>query len=275
MSELTDVVHVMLSGGGSLTPPHLYGRWNLEEGTLRYYGEPVCRRQKSGIYAFEVLNDSTSYISVQIQRMLRNRKIGYLTLPFMVATGPGSRINLRPLEIIDQGLSGQGATPNTLFLGQREGTTGRLVGKPAYYLSGFDPQERTQARRSWFGCRLPEGIPPETYSQGLEMLKPEAVKLAESMGTVVKRQGDIFAIPIPSIYRQQVYNPTPVLDTNHKADYSFIEDGLTYARGGMHHDPAGRAPDHKSLDLGGTFHLLVKNTVPVYRRGNKKKEEAQ
>lgn len=152
----------------------------------------------------------------------------------------------------------------------------------AYYLSGFDTNE---SRPSYFFCELPPKATPATVEEAYVALKPDSVKLAELMGREVKRQGDIFAIPMPNadtrlLKRDGQYSRMPkrdevdprsgdtagipyLLDTNHAASEVVVIDGQTYARGVMSHAPAWRAPDHKRLALGKTWHLVVKNTVPI------------
>lgn len=165
------------------------------------------------------------------------------------------------------------------------GGRGRVSGQRrrwAYYLSGFDANE---TRPSYFFCELPPGVSPTTVDEAYETLKPTAVKLAEQMGRDVKRQGDIFAVPMPTLdvrdlKKRGTYARMPkrgtvdprrgetadvpyLLNTNHAASEVVVIDGQTYARGMMTHVPAWRAPDHKRLKLGQEWHLIVKNTVPI------------
>lgn len=59
-----------------------------------------------------------------------------------------------------------------------------------FYVSGFDVNETPPL---YFLARLPG--PAATYADAIESLKPASVKLAESQGVAVLRQGDMFAIP--------------------------------------------------------------------------------
>lgn len=152
----------------------------------------------------------------------------------------------------------------------------------AYYLSGFDLNE---TRPSYFFCELPKSS-PTTVEEAYEVLKPDAVKLAEQMGRDVKRQGDIFAIPMPNADLRQMKRdggvhivkpklievdgrlvwsgPRPrLLETNHEATEIVLYRGQLYARGTIVHNPEGRRPDHKRVPLGKQWHLIVKNTVPI------------
>lgn len=163
--------------------------------------------------------------------------------------------------------------------------TGRMRGtrrRWAYYLSGFDQNE---TRPSYFFCELPKSS-PTTVDEAYEVLKPDAVKLAEQMGRDVKRQGDIFAIPMPNadlrLMKKNggVHTVKPkliehdgrlvwsgerpnLLGTNHEAAETVLYRGQLYARGTIIHNPQGRRPDHKRVPLGKQWHLIVKNTVPI------------
>jgi hypothetical protein len=167
----------------------------------------------------------------------------------------------------------------------------------AYFLSGFDLNE---TRPSYYFCELPPKARPTTVDEALEELKPQAVRIAEQAGRDVKRQGDIFAIPMPRLDlrtmkkfggvhikrpklvqaprfnvngiderddagRPLVWSgPRPtLLGTNHEATEVVIYEGQTYGRGTITHNPAGRRPDHKRLPLGKEWHLILKNTVPI------------
>ena len=167
------------------------------------------------------------------------------------------------------------------------GGTGRVPAtrrRWAYFLSGFDVNE---TRPSYYFCEMPPKVKPETVEEALEMLKPAAVKLAEQAGREVKRQGDIFAIPMPGLTLRELKaqggrhvkrpgaivgehgrltwdGPRPnLLGTNHEATEVVYVGGQTYARGSIRHVPEGRRPDHKLTPLGREWHLIQKNTVPV------------
>ena len=167
--------------------------------------------------------------------------------------------------------------------------------RTAYFLSGFDQNE---TRPSYFFCELPPKVRPATVEEALETLKPQAVKLAEQAGREVKRQGDIFAIPMPGVTLRELKKqggvhvkrprfivpstgelwsedyggtesgvwsgPRPnLLGTNHEATEIVLLGGQTYARGTITHNPAGRRPDHKRTPLGREWHMILKNTVPL------------
>lgn len=54
-----------------------------------------------------------------------------------------------------------------------------------------------------------------------------------------------------------------IFDTNHRATRMVkTTDGKWFGRGTLYHAPVGRAPDHRQVKLGDTWHQFVKNTVP-------------
>jgi hypothetical protein len=138
-------------------------------------------------------------------------------------------------------------------------------------LSGFDHNER---RASYFLCELPRAARNVTsVSDAYESLKPEAVRVAESVGRDVSRQGDIFAIAVPSVTTRDLTRQGGKLErrgtllrTNHVGtDVVVTPDGVTYARGCLTHAPERRRPDHARIKLsdGRTWYVIVKNTVPL------------
>ncbi len=139
--------------------------------------------------------------------------------------------------------------------------------RTAYFLSAFDENE---TRPSYFFCELPPKVHPTTVTEALETLKPSAVKLAEQAGRDVKRQGDIFAIPMPGVTLRDLKKQGGVhekagnlLGTNHQASEVVTLDGQTYARGTIRHVPEWRRPDHRPVTIGREWSLILKNTVPV------------
>lgn len=152
----------------------------------------------------------------------------------------------------------------------------------AYFLSGFDHQEPAPL---YFLCELPRGHKPATVADAYEILKPEPVSLAEQMGRGVTRQGDIFAIPAPTLDRRTLQKmgaafekrservrgrlSAQLLGTNHTAtEVARLPSGLTLAKGCLYHDPSGRRRDHvrRKIGDGQGWHIILKNTVPVGRR---------
>jgi hypothetical protein len=151
------------------------------------------------------------------------------------------------------------------------------------FLSGFDHQEPNPL---YFLCELPYHCRATTVEEAYEALKPVPVKLAEQMGRSYTRQGDIFAIPAPSMTekrlremgarierRATVNSPRPthlpyILGTNHTATEVAYLPGVTLARGLLYHDPSFREQDHvrRKMGDGKTWHVVVKNTVPTSNR---------
>lgn len=147
------------------------------------------------------------------------------------------------------------------------GRVGATRRRWAYFLSGFDANE---ARLSYFFCELPPKVRPNTVTEALEALKPSAVKIAEQIGRDVKRQGDIFAIPMPGTTLRElkqkgarVEKRGNLLGTNHVATEVAYVGNQTWARGTISHAPANRRPDHARLTIGREWHLIQKNTVPT------------
>lgn len=137
--------------------------------------------------------------------------------------------------------------------------------RTAYFLSGFDAQER---HLSYFFAELPHKV--ATLAEAYESLKPLAVRMAEGEGREVKRQGDVYAIPLPSASVRTLRKAgatfgrqAHVLGTNHAATEVATLGNVTLARRTLWHRPEGRNPDHRRVALGSTWHVLVKNTVPV------------
>lgn len=156
---------------------------------------------------------------------------------------------------------------------QNSGRRPRNRQRWAYFLSGFDAQE---SRASYFLCELAPGVKPATYGEAVESLKTDAVRFAESIGRDVKRQGDIWAVPMPTVtladlkaqggVKERLGN---LLGTNHRATEVVRLNGQTFARGTLRHVPDGRAPDHKMVTVGKTWHLIQKNTVPLASSGRR------
>ncbi|MDE8648104.1 hypothetical protein PXH69_24360 [Rhodococcus qingshengii] len=147
------------------------------------------------------------------------------------------------------------------------------------FLSSFDRQE---TNRLYFLCQLPRTA-AVTFEDAIEALKPDPVVLAEGMGRTVTRQGDMFAVPITKLTKRDLTKSgakfslsaksVPLIGTSHTATLiATMPDGTQYARGTMYHKPSlvtwGREPEHRSQKMGDgkTWHLIVKNTVPVRKR---------
>jgi hypothetical protein len=110
-----------------------------------------------------------------------------------------------------------------------------------------------------------ESKAPTTVEEAYAMLKPSAVILAEEAGTRVKRQGDMYAIPMRGVPEGISGKGVRgfLFRSNHRADEMAIVGESVYARGKIVHRPLDRPADHAPLHLGRRWHLIVKNTVPV------------
>jgi len=141
--------------------------------------------------------------------------------------------------------------------------------RTAYFLSGFDANEFWP---KWYFCELPPTFTvyenwsaADIMASAFDSLKPESVRIAEEMGYRVKRQGDMYAIPMKTA-PQGLAAVAPrafIFRSNHRADHvAYINDEV-YARGNIIHRPLDRKADHGPLRLGYRWHRMVKNTVPV------------
>jgi hypothetical protein len=140
--------------------------------------------------------------------------------------------------------------------------------RTAFFLSGFDHNE---PRPVYFFCELPKGVNPTTVAEAYEDLKPEPVRLAEQMGRTIHRQGDIFAIELLGLTKRELRSKGArfekrgnLLNTNHEAtEVAYLPDGTTLVRGTLWHNPEWRDPDHVRVTVGKSWHIAIKNTVPV------------
>lgn len=148
------------------------------------------------------------------------------------------------------------------------GVRHRRVDRWAYFLSGFDHQE---PRPLYFFCELPKDAKPTTVGEAYEALKPETVLLAEQMGRVIHRQGDIFAVAAPSLDKRTMRKDGAtfakrgnLLGTNHEAtEVAYLPGGQTVVRGCLYHNPGFRQPDHVRRGLSEGWFIVVKNAVPL------------
>jgi hypothetical protein len=147
------------------------------------------------------------------------------------------------------------------------GRWSKTVTRRAKFLSGFD---RNEDRQTYFFCEMPKAA-ATTVAAALEALKPDTVRIAEQMGRLVRRQGDIFAVELTGLDKRKLRKRAAVFTrqgrlfgTNHVAtETAALPDGTLLARGCLTHKPSGRAPDHARIRLAGGWYVVVKNTVPL------------
>ena len=206
-----------------------------------------------------------------LMKELARRKVPHLILPNQTRSAAG--IIGDSIQVIDNGPWGFLLAPSALIKAKVEEPfhnrwdSYRAVirareFRESYYISGFDEQDG-----GYFLCELPQGSAPRNLAEAYQCLKPEAVVLAEQMGRKVRRQGDIFAVPLRRDFEGaeaiKKGSRDHVLRTNHLATEMVQYGNAVYARGKLLHRPRNRRPDHAPLFLGRKWHLLVKNTVPV------------
>lgn len=143
------------------------------------------------------------------------------------------------------------------------------INRTAAFVSAFD--DETAARRPlYFLAELPAKVRPSSVAEALEALAPDEVRTARDAGADVKRQGDIFAVPLPDIadalpipFRYAERNGTVALDgTNSHTVTELVTfaDGSTFGRGVLRHTRG----EHKQVRLDG-WHALYRNLVPLQR----------
>lgn len=210
----------------------------------------------------------THQLTKFLMNELTRRKVQHLIMPLQ--TRRAAAILSESIHVVENGKPGFLLGPSALFTGKvqepvyHDRWRGELKSRfrESFYISGFDSQDG-----GYFLCELPQGVSPRTLAEAFECLKPEAVVLAEQMGRKVRRQGDIFCIPLAKDFageeRIKKGKRDYVLKTNHLAPEMVQYGNAVYARGKLLHRPRNRRPDHAPLFLGRKWHLLVKNTVPV------------
>jgi hypothetical protein len=245
-----------------------YNRLRVDSDSVSVGNQDIARLRRTPTgrtVAFQMPPFGGLRISRYLRRLLQQRRVPYYQIPWRSISASG--IAESTIEVVDVRWGrGLFAFPDTLIRGDVPTRMRTLTGRgsrPAYFLSGID---RSEWRESFFFCELPPGAQPATVAEAYEALKPESVKEAERLGLKVRRQGDIFAIETPTFTPDQLYvqELVQLLDTNHVADEAVLVGNTSlYARGRMRHRPSGRRPDHRTLNLGKRWHLIVKNTVPL------------
>lgn len=262
--------------------------WTINMSTNRRAGRIQIRNNEIGLDALTFatayrVRQGNPYVAINVpqlgnlkatlrfERMLDKAEIPWVVLPLDTAGAAG--VLLESVQILDSRIVKRGiwTLTESVFVSdiqlpmRWDGNRRINPTRTARFVSGADWQERMPP---YFLSELPTTSTATSVDEALEDLKPPAVKLAESAGRTVLRQGDIFAIPMPE------YEPTGIVQdkgmlfgTNHAVDKMVVVPGdnqsLIYGKGYIRHVPEGRRPDHKKLRLGSTWHLIVKNTVPI------------
>lgn len=129
-----------------------------------------------------------------------------------------------------------------------------------YYLSGRDHQELSR-RDNYFLCQIPGA--PKSVEEAYAGLKPAIVAHAETIGSKVLRQGDIYLIeneqPFPKGTKREKLKDFQLFDTRHVASTAFKygQNGTSqvFITGKLAHT----ARQHASLFLKGKLYSAVKN----------------
>jgi hypothetical protein len=133
-------------------------------------------------------------------------------------------------------------------------------GEWKYYLSGIDSTGK--GRGNYFLTELVKEA--STVTEALEQLKPESVKIAESKGVEVSRQGEFFVLYTNEIKPKDVKTTKPyklvdrsrpgiLTPSSHIATEGYEVNGVEFVRGTIRHR------DHTMLKLGKEFWLVARN----------------
>ena len=129
-------------------------------------------------------------------------------------------------------------------------------------LSSMDENEPWRLR-AYFMCEVPDS--PQTIDQAYRALTPIPVRQAQEAGLHVRRQGDIFGIPLEGVQTRRVIGVStrmaPAVDTTPESTHRVTERRDVLGRGVLYHKPPFRQPQHARVALGRTWHRLIKNTA--------------
>lgn len=241
--------------------------FSATEGRLSHWENEIAERTRSDLIMLFPQNTRRGVrrIRLAMHALKGTRRKIIVALPRQLRD---AQIMPDGIEVIQQ-VPGWKGLPMSLIQAQ---IGDRWNNRTGYLLMGYDEHE---GRFGYFFCELPpkeKGKKYKTVAEGFEALKPDSVKTAEGFNRAVKRQGDMFAIPIeefdpakedPEFALWGAQQDGYLMGTNHRATEVVVVGEKTYARGRIVHDPEDRRRDHKSVRLGKTWHRIVKNTVPV------------
>lgn len=260
--------------------------WDSTTHELSFMDERMATRHLNGKGRRLVIMEPPSFWGLrQVQRKLHRVlvKLNAQVIYMQPRQYNDAGIDVSSIEIIDTGRLNRNKTKgmDVLFTADVTRAWSSRVMRRGLFISGFDPNEKVSG---YFLCEVPQGDnPPRTLAEAYEALKPDVVKQAEAYGRTVKRQGDLFFIPLPEFSptaddeAEKVYKDQAIFGTNHFAESitwrgQYPNHATGYVRGTIKHRPARRRPDHAPVRLGETWHLVVRNLVPIEAREERKKE---
>lgn len=217
---------------------------------------------------------STSRHQNYVRNTVHGTNLPVIIAPFTALNSAGINLDsIRPLDIRPDTFESYETTNKlgNLVTHYRHWLGGALLsakvgGRRRKFISGFDDNER---QALYFLAELPR-TSAKTYAEGIDALAPRAVHAALAQGRDVKRQGDIFAIPVTLPTREirrrgESVKRGRIHGTDHNAtEVVYGKGNVTYARGVMHHTRAWGRGDHARVKLDG-WHLCLRNTVPRQR----------
>jgi len=131
-----------------------------------------------------------------------------------------------------------------------------------YYLSGVDENEPWRLR-SYFLCQLPNAV--ASIGQAYESLKPQRVRDAEVRGVEIRRQGDVFLVPVAGrdwnltlrFGRDTLARDHRLWNGTHTASRALVADGRVFVSGRLTHERR----QHRTLYCKGLWYEATKNTA--------------
>ena len=138
----------------------------------------------------------------------------------------------------------------------------------AYFVTAFDYNEPAPL---WFMSELPRGVHPKTVAEAIDALKPDSVRDAETAGTPVIRQGDVFVIQEPALSERDLADQGGTLvpfenvagawrepgrrgryinDSHTATRVIRMPDGTLFVRGILRHHPERRRADMWPVSCG-------------------------
>lgn len=133
----------------------------------------------------------------------------------------------------------------------------RLGGK--HYLSAVDHNESWRIR-SYFLCELPRAV--GSIGDAYASLKPEKVIDAEAEGLDVRRQGDVFLVPLPEDWNGRKQSRRNLRDHHlwggtHIASRAILDDDRVFVSGKLTHE----RHQHRVVYFNGCWYEAVRNTA--------------